>query len=110
MAGRSSQVSVEVVAGQSAISTKGRSTQVVLELAVTIQAAAPPTPPVVTPIIPSGGGGKFFLASYNCYDCLLQLQQCVWDKFWCGTVKTCHPIMTREQKRIKLRTRFRRKF
>jgi hypothetical protein len=112
MAGRVSQNVVEVVAGVGVAPTLGRSAQVVLELAVTIAAAAPVPPPVTItgPPIPSGGGGKFFLASYNCFDCLLQLQQCIWDKIWCGGVKTCHPIMTREQKKRKLMIRFRRNF
>lgn len=110
MAGRVSQTVVEVAAGQGTAPTEGRSAQVVLELAVTIASVAPPPPVVITPPVPSGGGGKFFLARYNCWDCLLQFQQCMWDKFWCGTVKTCHPILTREQKRRKLMTRYRRNF
>lgn len=109
MAGRSSQVSVEVAAGPAVAPSKGRVAQAVLELAVTIGAAAPPAPPAVVIAIPQGGGGKFFLAKYNCYDCLLQLQQCIWDRVWCGGVKTCHPIMTREQKKRKQMPRFRRK-
>lgn len=110
MAGRSAQVVVEVAAGVGAGPTKGRSAQVVLELAVTIAAAPPPPPPSpVGPSIPQGGGGKFFLAEYNCFDCLLQFQQAIWDKALKCTVEP-QAVMTEERKRRKKLVRPERRF
>ncbi len=110
MAGRSSQVVAEVAAGPGVLPTQGRSSQVVLELAVTIAAAPPPPPPnPVGPSIPQGGGGKFFLAQYNCWDCILQFQQMIWDRALKCTLPP-EAVMTREQKRRKNRVVPERRF
>ena len=120
MSVRVSQDAAEVMGGNSTTPSHARVSQVVVETLATIASAGPPPPPP-NPIIvgsPSGGGsggtggrgdGIFYVPDYNCYDCLLQFEQLMWDAVFALGIRNCYPVLNplqrqqREQRKKRAR-------